>query len=141
MLKAGEILPPVPIQWQGNPVRTTALRGAPVLLFFSCASTCPRCRAFFQSMGRSEEFAYWSIRPLWVDAADGKPAGELTAAGIIDTAGRCRLLLTRGGTEPALAVLDPYQEFRATLEFAGHLFPHLQDLESSVRSALLASPG
>lgn len=138
MLTPGTILPPIPIRWQGHAVRTDALRGQPALFLFPCATGCPSCKTFFQTMQASKEFAYWSIRTLLV-LPQGAQEPE-THTVISDEEGRCRALASPG-VVPALAVFDAYQEFRGAWPFGAHAFPNLEELEALVRSALRADPG
>lgn len=147
MLNPGTIFPPVAIYWQGQAVRTSALRGQPALLLFPCAAGCPSCHAFFRSLQASRELAYWSIRPLLVlpnEALESSTQASLDAfldAAIIDTEGRCHALAAPEGERPALAVFDAYQEFRGAFAFSPHEFPGSAELESRIHSALRADPG
>lgn len=139
MLHSGTILPPVPILWQGNLARTSALRGQPALLFFPCGGDCRICDSFFQQIQASDELDYWSIRTLKVLPRTGKEPA--TDSVVIDLDGRCRALATSGDDAPALAVFDACQEFRGTFPWEAHRFPDSTEVETLVRSALGAGPG
>lgn len=139
MLKPGTIFPPVPIRWQGQDLRTNALRGQPALWLFPCVTGCRACERFFQSIQDSRELDYWSMRPLLVLPAGAQEPS--TDAVMIDTDGRCRALAAPDEGGPALAVFDAYQEFRGAFAFSGHDFPLPEALEGMIRSALRADPG
>lgn len=143
MITIGQALPPLPIERDGAPMTTAALRSRQNLLFLPCAPRCEICAACFAQWAADETLTYWEIDRWWVlDAAPAPPPPAAVPPRLVltDTQGRLRAWLEPPARAALIALFAPGMEAQALLPVAAHRFPALASLAALAADEALRCP-